>query len=168
MKSIILTTDEVRQLPITGEITIKRLVKPQPQSVPPNAYMDAYNKSDRWCFWLSSKEPAILVAPKGKACMWECPYGQPGDHLWVREAWHTDVSDLEYAKAKHEDVMSDSPIFYKADKVNEGAGCIWRLPTHMPRWASRYTVENKGVEVKQVEGQWHWFVTLRPVKDGES
>jgi len=80
-----------------------------------------------------------------------CPHGVPGDRLWVREAWHTDEPDLEYARAKHEDVMSSSPIFYAADKANENSGCRWRSPIHMPRWASRLTLEIVSVRVERVQ-----------------
>lgn len=70
-----------------------------------------------------------------------CPYGQPGDRLWVRETWHTDTRDLAYARAQHEDVMSSSPICYRADPIHHNAGCVWRPSIHMPRWASRITLE---------------------------
>jgi len=83
--------------------------------------------------------------------MGRCPYGQPGDRLWVREAWHTDERDLEYARAKHEDAMSDSPIYYRADPENDNAGCTWRPSIHMPRWASRITLEITRVRVERLQ-----------------
>ncbi|MEW6775371.1 MAG: hypothetical protein AB1405_03715 [Bdellovibrionota bacterium] len=66
-----------------------------------------------------------------------------GDRLYVREAWHTDERDLATARAKHEDFMSPSPIFYRATEEveNPDAGWIWRPSIHMPRWASRILLE---------------------------
>jgi hypothetical protein len=80
-----------------------------------------------------------------------CPYGVPGDRLWVREPWHTDEPDLAYARAKHEDAMSGSPICYAADVVHDNAGCIWRPSIHMPRWASRITLEIVSVRVERLQ-----------------
>ena len=66
-----------------------------------------------------------------------CRYGKVGDGLWIKETWNSDEPNLEYARAKHEDAMSDSPIFYRADKENDNSGCQWRSAMFMPRWASR-------------------------------
>ena len=53
-----------------------------------------------------------------------CPYGQPGDRLWVREAWMVD----------------DQQIVYKADN-QYGDGHKWQPAMFMPRLASRLTLE---------------------------
>jgi hypothetical protein len=81
------------------------------------------------------------------------PYGKPGDRLWVREAWHTDTVDLEAARAQHEDLMSPSPIFYRAEAGIRWphAGWKWRPSIHMPRWASRITLEVTGVRVERAQ-----------------
>jgi len=74
-----------------------------------------------------------------------CPLGVPGDRLVGKETWHTDESDLGRARAEHEDAMSASPIFYRADFANKYAGCRWRFPATMPAWASRITLEVESV-----------------------
>lgn len=56
-----------------------------------------------------------------------CPYGQPGDRLWVREAWGID----------------DQQIVYKADGQYDGFA--WQPAIFMPRQASRITLEIKSV-----------------------
>lgn len=73
------------------------------------------------------------------------------EQLWVREAWHTDTSDLTYARAQHEDVMSSSPICYRADPAHHNAGRTWRPSIHMPRWASRITLEVTDVRVERLQ-----------------
>ena len=80
-----------------------------------------------------------------------CRYGEPGDRLYVREAWHTEESDLVRARAMHEDCMSPSPIYYRADPSNDDAGCIWRPSIHMPRWASRILLEIEATRVERLQ-----------------
>jgi hypothetical protein len=67
-----------------------------------------------------------------------CPYGQPGDRLWVRETW-------EY----FEDANSVEHTIYKAD--NPDYSGKWRPSIFMPRWASRITLEIVNVRVERVQ-----------------
>lgn len=68
-----------------------------------------------------------------------CPYGQPGDRLWVRETWACD----EYGR-RHQ---SQGMVYYRADAESMGT---WRPPIHMPRWASRIDLEITAVRVERV------------------
>lgn len=67
----------------------------------------------------------------------------PGDRLWVRESFR--------CTGKHE---SDGfPVYFRADATGiEDAiqRCGWRPSIHMPRWASRITLEVTGVRVERV------------------
>ncbi len=65
-----------------------------------------------------------------------CPYGQVGDRLWVRETFYTD----NYRRS------NGLPVLYKAD----GETRSWKPSIHMPRWASRITLEITGVKVERV------------------
>ena len=86
-----------------------------------------------------------------------CSYGQPGDRLWVREAHYlTDNGDQEYAvyatdsEAVREHLTSidrlppDFPAEVKAQHRK------LRPSIHMPRWASRITLEVTGVRVERL------------------
>jgi len=69
-----------------------------------------------------------------------CPYGIPGDHLWVRETW-----------APHPD---DLGALYQATDPgwdDNDSGLLWKHSIHMPRWASRITLEITGVRVQRVQ-----------------
>jgi len=70
----------------------------------------------------------------------QCPYGVPGDLLWVRETW-----------ARRSEMKA---AIYKADEVNAiGAyGAVrWTPSIYMPRWASRLTLRITGVRVEQLQ-----------------
>ncbi len=75
-----------------------------------------------------------------------CPYGQPGDRLWVRETWAYGI----HAMASKRD--EDGPFVYKADGTTQGRLCErWRPSIHMPRSASRITLEITGVRVERLQ-----------------
>jgi hypothetical protein len=75
-----------------------------------------------------------------------CPYGVPGDRLWVKEAW------------QHEDTCCDdhrcgqpTHIYHKATEVAPDTFASWRPSIHMPRWASRIDLEVTGVRVERLQ-----------------
>lgn len=75
-----------------------------------------------------------------------CPYGQPGDRLWVREAWkaHTTFDHLPPRD------IPESHIWYMADDGYK-AESRYRQGMFMPRWASRITLEITGVRVERLQ-----------------
>lgn len=89
---------------------------------------------------------------EGEAAAW-CPYGQPGDRLWVRETWAHDGPDLETARARFEDALSGGETYGPYYRATESApGTLrWRPSIHMPRWASRITLEVTGVRVERLQ-----------------
>ncbi len=94
----------------------------------------------------------------------DCPHGRRQDRLWVRETWARTIDDI-----------SRGCVFYKADQRffsyvcdDEGDGDPvrvtteaprveqWGLPKckpsiHMPRWASRITLEVTAVRVERLQ-----------------
>ena len=78
-----------------------------------------------------------------------CPYGVPGDRLWVREGLKWGDETWQYA-ADGSDVMY-SVATETAAKVwsfhKEGTTCP---SIHMPRWASRLTLEVVSVRVERL------------------
>ncbi len=104
----------------------------------------------RMWWWLSG---AAAQEPIGS-----CPYGVPGDRLWVRETFYCDHSD--YPTAPRRELL---PLMeYRADHDCSSweAGCpcrdengrgSWRPSIFMPRWASRITLEVTEVRVQHVQ-----------------
>ena len=86
-----------------------------------------------------------------------CPYGKPGDRLWVREAFdflpaggpdQPQACEIVYwATGSHEPRTAPidyNPMIYGHEKV--------RPSIHMPRWASRITLEVTAVRVERLKG----------------
>lgn len=76
-----------------------------------------------------------------------CPYGSTGDRLWVRETWHGSGNKKLALNPEH---PMDS-LSYRADWHGVDTGLIWKPSIHMPRWASRITLEVKGVRVERLQ-----------------
>lgn len=74
-----------------------------------------------------------------------CPYGVPGDRLWVRETFQR--SDL---CAKHE-ILDRNNVWYLATDEKPLHIHGWRPSIFMPRWASRITLEVVSVRVERVQ-----------------
>jgi len=73
---------------------------------------------------------------------------EAGDRLWVREAWAYYGGD-EYLYQR-----SPSAVSYRADAWDPLApvpGGRWRPSIHMPRWASRLTLDVTGVCVQRLQ-----------------
>ena len=74
-----------------------------------------------------------------------CPYGKPGDYLWVRETWaplaDCVVLNCAYYRLDHEEARSSgSRVDVK-----------WRPSIYMPRWASRITLRITDIRVERLQ-----------------
>lgn len=120
----------------------RRPVKPHPP-----AYIDELHGGE-----LRQRAPYQLECPETGSILgygfedddgrlYQCPYGVPGDRLWVRETFK---ADGEFAKYK------TGRVRYLADIEPPAYERGWRPSIHMPRWASRITLEVVGVRVERV------------------
>lgn len=75
-----------------------------------------------------------------------CPYGKPGDRLWVRETFRENFC------LKHQEDMPlqkcTCGFSYRADCGDDGT--TWRPSIHMPRKASRINLEITNVRVERL------------------
>jgi hypothetical protein len=67
-----------------------------------------------------------------------CPYGAPGDTLWCRETWCKDMG-------------RGDAIVYQADGLEPVLSDRWRPSIHMPRWASRITLDVLSVRAERLQ-----------------
>ncbi|PTR17462.1 hypothetical protein C8R31_101626 [Nitrosospira sp. Nsp2] len=83
--------------------------------------------------------------------MINCPYGQPGDRLWVKETWAA-RPDQDYLPPSQCD---DTGLWWKASLNGTETGYAtchgkWRPSIFMPRWASRILLEITAVRVERL------------------
>lgn len=72
-------------------------------------------------------------------------YGRPGERLYVRETW---AAPHAYDHLPPRLIPQDARIHYAA--TEDRGGLLWRPSIHMPRWASRITLEITDVRVERL------------------
>lgn len=77
-----------------------------------------------------------------------CPYGIPGDRLWVRENYRYSLPDSIRYQADGAVIITKPPasVVIPNHKLND-----WRPSIHMPRWASRLTLEITEIRVQRLQ-----------------
>ncbi|ELW9486288.1 hypothetical protein SIO78_000087 [Enterobacter hormaechei] len=85
-----------------------------------------------------AKKDVFGVADENEG--YTCPFGAVGDRIWVRETF-SPVPD-------HEEPAGCSALLYAAD--GNGPYGKWVPSIHMPRWASRLTLEITCVRVERL------------------
>ena len=140
-KPILFSGEMVRAILDGRKTQTRRVVKPQP--------WDEALHTAGGCGWAWAKSgpgatqfdwnttPVALAAQITKYC----PYGLPGTRLWVRETWQCDP-------------VNHRTLCYRA--TGHGSDCkipthLWRPSIHMPRWASRITLEVAAVRVERLQ-----------------
>ena len=79
-----------------------------------------------------------------------CPYGQPGDRLWVREAFMHEPADYCWEASVSIPCRPASTV-YRADFHESQPGEGWKPSIHMPRSLSRILLEVTAVRVEQLQ-----------------
>jgi hypothetical protein len=121
-------------------------------------------------FWSQSDATGM----KARSKVFGCPYGAVGDRIWGRETWavvsHAFDDDglmIDYvpdrpAKAVHEKPFGNGYYSGHAIYAADGGftwgnddGCLdgrscWKPSIHMPRWASRITLEITSVRIERL------------------
>lgn len=93
-----------------------------------------------------------------------CPYGQPGDRLWVREIWGMSYVDIVPSGRQFvpggtwgSPARPNRPpcVVFQADGDMPDDSPLetarWSPSIHMPRWASRITLEIVSVRVERLQ-----------------
>jgi hypothetical protein len=98
------------------------------------------------------------------------PYGRPGDRLWVRETWRVASINHGLKNAQFWTIqfregfgvlphpqpprhlfgpLTSRTVLHDGETGNSFGP--WRTPIHLPRWASRLTLEVTGVRVQRLQ-----------------
>ncbi|MCL8299434.1 hypothetical protein [Pseudomonas mosselii] len=88
-----------------------------------------------------------------------CPFGKPGERMWVRETWYCDHDEVmrgPYLKPDDLDIREardDGTLIYAADGLTpyEADQPVWKPNIHMPRWACRILLEITNVRVERLQ-----------------
>jgi hypothetical protein len=137
----------VRALLDGSKTQTRRVVKPQPYVDPQGNF--CWNGSN---FGQDFNGPHIQAIasplPSSRTGRVLCPYGKPGDRLWVREAWRViDVADCFAPR----EITAASRIWYEADAPHQPGFGKYRPSMFIPRWASRITLEITEVRVERLQ-----------------
>lgn len=112
--------------------------------------------------WLYALQTAV---DENRTYLLKCPYGQPGDRLYVRETWKIEALDSGHSSmvirygAENMCHWVDFPEerFIKFEKFFGKPG--WQSPYFMPKEASRLWLENKADRVERL-----WDMTEEDAK----
>lgn len=148
-RPILFSSPMVRAILAGRKTQTRRVVKPQPSGDPVS--------------WPSAKCRSMVDLHEMRSLG---PYGVPGDRLWVREAWQALHQSRDLETGVVDDVswpakIPTAPDDYwtlayaatfgpMADETAEERGWPWRPGIHMPRWASRITLEIAEVRVERL------------------
>jgi len=148
-RPILFSAEMVRAILDGRKTQTRRVIKPQPICTGTSGI----DRFERGCLGMDYWYPS---SPSGKIGIFEpprykCPYGVPGDRLWVRETWLN--AGVEIPGCKPDE------IWYREDEDEAFAiSCEphdqrpkWRPSIFMPRWASRITLEVTGIRVERVQ-----------------
>lgn len=151
----------VRALLADRKTQTRRVIKPQPTRIGTTTILEY-----RGGLYQPEKLPA------NSNLFNHCPYGQPGDRIWVRETFRlTDTFDLDSPSRVGERCIDAgykkpwAPILYEADGWRRDWHHVGtpphdgtlpkqgktRVSIHMPRWASRIMLEIVSVRVERLQ-----------------
>lgn len=154
-RPILFSGPMVRALLDGRKCQTRRAIKPQP------VIDGGWEGPPGWAlFW---KENEDGLSPEELARL--CPYGQPGDLLWVRETFSTGWNLNPHTDKPIDEDSEGRPVpihaFYRAtepenfrwlgDYGNLTENIPWKPSIHMPRWASRLTLELTEVRVERLQ-----------------
>jgi len=165
-RGMIFNAEMVRAVMEGRKVQTRRIMKVQPES---NQYgllriTDSTKRADIGKYhWAESNATGTHT----RSALFSCPFGAVGDRLWVRETW-SDVNfegvpavayraDGGVRPVAEDDGDESDPKLEKywfANWYSDLIGGVegnWRPSIHMPRWASRITLEITGIRVERLK-----------------
>jgi hypothetical protein len=139
-RPILFSAEMVRAILEGRKTMTRRVMRPQPVGVP-----NQHSETDEWLdIWYTNDAQRDPSIERSEAL--HNPYGVPGDRLWVREAFRLTDEQPPWVIYAADSTMR-APDGSCRGHVYQGP---WRPSIHMPRWASRLTLEITDVRVQRV------------------
>jgi len=147
---ILFSTPMVQAILEGRKTQTRRVVKPQPETVnietpiPMTEYLDKLKGMEK-------KGLKTVISGTGGHTFPNCPYGQPGDVLWVRETWQLfspyGPEDYYFGyKASPGEIGIEA-----SEKYDYAFPDIWKPSIHMPKEACRLLLRVKSVRVERLQ-----------------
>jgi len=124
-RPIIMSADSVRAILEGRKAQTRRVVKP--------------TKNTEWLL-CDDWDDSYIINP-GNHLLDDCPFGQVGDGLWVREVFAPFIDSTTRKQG----------AIYKADGTGLLADQRWKSPIFMPRWVSRILLEITDIRVERLQ-----------------
>jgi hypothetical protein len=142
-RPILFSAPMVRALLDGSKTQTRRVVKPQPEwTEPATVWQQGDGHSGPG--WYAHNEDY----PDEGALFYRSPYGQPGNRLWVRETWCHQWDDFTGYQEEKFFYRASTPDVQHVDGAERSP---WKPSIHMPRAASRITLEITGVRVERLQ-----------------
>ena len=150
-RPILFSTPMVQALIDGRKTQTRRVIKPQPQTIPqvPMPLNDFCKEMERLT---KEGNGMIHTSGAGKGLAFPlCPYGQPGDLLWVREKHYP-----RFVKGGIEGFKRHYPelhpwIYFASEPDYDTRGHGWKPSIHMPKSAARIWLQVTGVRVERLQ-----------------
>lgn len=129
----------------------RRIVKPQPPSAATHAGVFLGGNHDGQWSWMDGDPRDFETWGMVDAPDFRCPYGVPGDEIWVRETWR---AREKYDRKPNAGPNPGSKICYEADAPFEEGLDVGRKRSalFLPRWATRIVRTLTDVRIERVQG----------------
>lgn len=145
-RPIIFSGEMVRAILDGRKTQTRRIVKPQPPAATDGRWSWIASSSDKSevgkfrYSWTDKNGTSFTARGRESGVFIRCPHGEIGDRLWVRENFFCITGE-------------PGPVAcnYQSDYANGEFKGMWKPSIHMPRWASRITLEIKGVRVERLQ-----------------
>lgn len=140
---ILYSTPMVKALLQGRKTQTRRIIKPQPDEGEGDIGVGIFNPAlvDRKGELYPGPDTFGAIADSGEYCV-RCPYGQPGDKLWVRETWQ---------KVGFNEPPLIEGYLYKANKEDDLKAMKWKSSRFMPKAAARIWLEVEEVRVERLQ-----------------
>lgn len=147
-RPILFNAEMVRAILDGRKTQTRRVIKPQPLLCVDNLTRcycwPSVDESEVKASWALNYNPTLCMQR-------HCPHGQPGDRLWVRETFRV-IPEYRPAGYFTDPELTGKDYWYKAtDHLPTWGNGPWKPSIHMPRWASRITLEITDVRVERVQ-----------------